>query len=98
MDEHTKDNCPSFLNYVASGAPNPLNGHGIPWCHICQSRGHHNEECLYMKKFVSTHEDLFYKFCKSVGHDEKDYRAFQLLKEKIVDTYLMKNEGFSHDE
>ena len=35
MDEHTKDNCLTFMNYITSGAPNPLNGHGIPWCHIC---------------------------------------------------------------
>ena len=38
--------------------------------------------------------NLFCKFCKSVGHEEKYCRAYQLLKEKIVDTYLMKNEGF----
>ena len=25
-DGHTKDNCPTFMNYVVSGAPNPLNG------------------------------------------------------------------------
>ena len=33
-DGHTKDNCLTFMNYVASGAPNPLNGKGIPWCRI----------------------------------------------------------------
>ena len=27
-----------------------------------------------------------------MGHDEKDYRAYQLLQEKLVDTYLMKND------
>ena len=54
MDGPAKDNCPTFMNYVASGAPNPLNGHGLPWCHICQYRGHRDEECLYLQKFVST--------------------------------------------
>ena len=29
-DGHTKDNCPTFMNYVTSGAPNPLNGKGLP--------------------------------------------------------------------
>ena len=27
---HTKDNCVTFMNYVSSGAPNPLYGHGLP--------------------------------------------------------------------
>ena len=35
MDRHTKDKFPTFLNYIASGAPNPLNDHGLPWCRIC---------------------------------------------------------------
>ena len=92
-DRHTKDNCLTFMNYVSSGAPNPLNGHGLPWCHICQSRGHRNEECLNLKKVASTLTNLFYKFFKSIGHAKKDCRAYQLLKEKTIDTYLMKNEG-----
>ena len=45
---HTKDNCVTFMNYVSSSAPNPLNGHGLPWSHIFQTRGHHNEDCLYL--------------------------------------------------
>ena len=95
MDGHTKNNSLTFMNYIASGAPNPLNDHGLPWCHICQSRGHHDEECLYLQKVVSALANLVCKFCKSVGHDEKDCRAYQLLKENTVDTYLMKNEGLA---
>ena len=95
---HTKDNCLIFLNYVTLGAPNPLNRHGIPWCCIFQSRGHCNEEFLYLQKVVSTPANLFCKFCKLVGHDEKYYRAYQLLKENTIETYLMKNEGFAQDE
>ena len=83
-ERHTKDNFLTFLNYVRSGAPNPLNGHGIPWCCICQSRGHRDEECLYLQKVVSTPASLLYKFCKSVGHDEKYCRAYQLLKKKLL--------------
>ena len=86
------------MNDVMSGAANTLNAHGPPWCHICQSRGHCDKECLYLQKFVSTLANLFCKFCKSVGHDEKDCRAYQLLKEKTVDTYLMKKEGFTQDK
>ena len=29
MDGHIKDNYLTFMNYVASGAPNPLNGKGL---------------------------------------------------------------------
>ena len=94
MDRHTKDNYPTFMNYVAYGGPNPLNGQGIPWCCICQSRGHRDEECVYLQKVVSMPTKLFFKFCRSVGHDEKDCRAYQLFEEKTIDTYLMKNEGF----
>ena len=32
---HTKDNYLTFMNYVTSSAPNPLNGQGLPWCHTC---------------------------------------------------------------
>ena len=97
MDGHTKDNYLTFMNYVAFGAPNPLNGKGLPWCLICQSRGNHDEECVYLQKVVSTPANLFCKFCRSVGHNEKDCRAYQLLKEKRGDT-LMKNEGFPQNE
>ena len=94
MDGHTKDNYLTFMNYVAFGAPNPLNGKRLPWCLIFQSRGHCDKECVYLWKVVSTPTNLFCTFCRSAGHDEKDCRAYQLLKEKTGDTYLMKNEGF----
>ena len=37
---HTKDTCPTFQNYLLSGAPNPLSGAGAPWSHIYQVYGH----------------------------------------------------------
>ena len=86
------------MNYFPLGAPNSLSTQGLPWCRICQSRGHRDEDCLYLHKIVSTPYSLFYKFFKSVGHDEKDCKAYNLLKEKTVDTYLMKNEGKIQDE
>ena len=42
--------------------------------------------------------NLFCKFCKLVGHEEKDRREDQLLKENTIDTYLMKNEGLDQVE
>ena len=61
-------------------------------------RGHRDEDFLYLYNIVSTPTSLFYKFCKSVGHDDKDCREYQLLKEKKVDTYLMKKNGKIGDE
>ena len=84
MDGHTKDNCLTYMNYIASGAPNPLSAHGLPWCRICLSRGHHDKEILYLQNFVSTPANLFCKLCKLVGHEEMDYRAYRLLKENTI--------------
>ena len=80
------------MNYVVAGAPKPLNNQGIPWCKICHTRGHNSEERLYLQKIGSTPASLYCKFRRSVGHDEKYCRAFQLLQEKMMDTYLMKND------
>ena len=81
-----------LMNYVTAGAPNPLNKQGMPWCTIFQTRGHKSEECLYLQNILSAPASLYCKFCRSVGHDEKDCRALQLLQEKTMDTYLIKNE------
>ena len=41
---HTKDNCPVFVEYLASGAPNPLVQNQGPWCELCRMRGHRPQE------------------------------------------------------
>ena len=89
---HTKDDCPAYMNYISSSAPNPLSTQGLPWCNICQTRGHCDVDCMFLHKTVCTLASLYCKFCRYVGHDEKDYGAYQLLREKIVDAYLMKTE------
>ena len=45
-----------------------------------------------MYKTVCTPTSLYCKFCKSVGHDEKDCEAYQLMGNKMVDAYLMNTE------
>ena len=67
------------MNYLASGAPNPINSQGMIWCGICHTRGHRSEECLYLQKIVSTLAIPYYTFCRVLGHDEKDYREYQFL-------------------
>ena len=69
---HYKDSCPTLFNYLASGASNPINSQGIPWCQIFHMRGHQSEECLYLVKIVSAPSKLYYKFFRSMGHEDKD--------------------------
>ena len=53
---------------------------------------------MYLQKIVGAPAILYFKFCQSVGHDEKYCRAYQLLQEKKDDTYLMKNDEHMQDE
>ena len=98
IDGNHKENFSALMNYVAAGASNPLNIQGMPWCRICQTRGHKYKECMYLQKIVSTPDSLYCKFCRSVGHDAKYCRTFQLLQEKTMDTYVMKNYEHIQDE
>ena len=89
---HHKDNFSTLMNYVATGASNPLNTQEMPWCRICQTRGQKSEECMYLQNIVSTQTSMYCQFCRYLGHDEKGYRSFHLVQEKIMDTYLMEND------
>ena len=90
---HTKDTCPTFWNYLLSGAPNPLSCAGIPWCRICQVYGNRHENYEYMQNIVTKAEILYYTFCQSVGHDDKNCRAYELIQERTYDSYFVKGEG-----
>jgi hypothetical protein len=68
---HHKDECPTFTQYLETGAPNPLPGGG--YCEICKKWGHHPTECPLLQKYQSTPRNLFCNFCKSFGHEEKDF-------------------------
>jgi hypothetical protein len=45
-----------------------------------------------MQKYVQTPTNIYCTFCKSVGHDEKDCRAYDLLHERSRDTYKIQGE------
>jgi hypothetical protein len=89
---HDKEHCPLFHEYLASGAPNPLKQAIVPWCEVCRTR-HHPGECYYMQKYVQTPTNIYCTFCKSVGHDEKDCRAYDLMHERSRDTYRIQGEA-----
>jgi hypothetical protein len=88
---HDKEHCPLFHEYLASGAPSPLKQATVPWCEVCRTR-HHPGECYYMQKYVQTPTNIYCTFCKSVGHDEKDCRAYDLMHERSRDTYRIQGE------
>jgi hypothetical protein len=57
---------------------------------------HRPSECYYMQKYVQTPNNIYCTFCKSVGHDEKDCRSFDLMHERSRDTYI--NQGEAQQE
>jgi hypothetical protein len=83
---HDKEHCPLFHEYLASGSPSPLKKDTITWCKVCRMR-HHPGEFFYMKNYFQTPTNIYCTFYKSVGHDEKDCRAYDLLHEISKDTY-----------
>ena len=88
VDGHTKDTCPSFQNYLLSRVLNPLSYGSVPWCLICQVYGNQHEDCTYMQKMVTKPASLYCTFCRSAGHEDKDW----LLQEWTYDVYFVKGE------
>ena len=60
---HTKDDCPVFVEYLASGAPNPLAQTQGPWCELCRTRGHLPQQCPMLQKYIQTTKNLYCTFC-----------------------------------
>ena len=89
---HTKDNCPVFAEYLASGAPNPLPQTQGPWCEICKTQGHQPQQCPLLQKYVQTPNNLYYVFCSSIRHDEQNFRAYDLMLDRKHDTYRVQAE------
>ena len=51
--------------------------------------GHRPQDFHLLKKYVQTPKNLFYTFCKSVGHDENSCKAYELMMERTQDVYVM---------
>jgi hypothetical protein len=49
--------------------------------------------CPLLQKYQSMPRNLFCNFCKFVGHDEKDCRAFDLMRECTADAYRIQEEN-----
>jgi hypothetical protein len=86
LEGHDKEQCPLFNEYLASGALSPLKQVTLPWCEVCRNK-HRPGECYSMQKYVKTPTNLYCTFCKSIGHDDRDCRAYDLMHE-VRDTYI----------
>ena len=45
-----------------------------------------------MQKYVQTPTNLYFTFCKSIGHDDRDCRAYDLMHESSRDIYKIQGE------
>jgi hypothetical protein len=83
---HHKDECPTFTQYLATGAPNPFPGGG--YCDICKKWGHHPTECPLLQKYQSTPKNLFCNFCKFCRTQGEGLSCtFNLMREHTSDMY-----------
>jgi hypothetical protein len=88
---HHKNECPTFVQYMETGVPNPFPTGG-PWCEICKTHGHDPYHCPMMQKYQTVPKSSYCNFCKSVGHDDKDCRTMELMRERTSDTYRVQEE------
>jgi hypothetical protein len=76
---------------MASGMPNPLPKKGL-WCEICKKQGHDPYHCPMMHKYQTVSKRSYCNFCKFVGHDDKDYRTMDLMRERTSYAYRVQEE------
>jgi hypothetical protein len=88
---HEKEHCPLFHEYFFGGALIPLKQVTLPWCEVCRNR-HHPRQCNYMQKYVQKPKNLYCMFCKSIGHDDRDCRAYDLMHERSINMYKVQGE------
>ena len=79
MGGHTKDTCPTFRNYFLLGAPKNIIFSRVTWFHIYDLYGHRHENSSYMQNMVTKAEILYCSFFRSIGNEDKYYRAYDLL-------------------
>jgi hypothetical protein len=76
---------------MATGVSNlfPIGG---PWCEIFKTHGNDPYHCPMMQKYKTVPKSSYCNFCKSVGHDDKDCRTMELMRERTSDTYRVQEE------
>lgn len=88
---HGKEHCPVFVKFITRGGPTPLRleapaGPSVGatlWCTIFQvARKDATDNCHLLQNFIQTQQQLFYDFCKFVGHDERYCHSSELIMER----------------
>jgi hypothetical protein len=59
---------------------------------ICKMHGNDPYHCPMMHKYKTIPRISYYNFCKSVGHDDKDCRTMEMMREINSDTYRVQVE------
>lgn len=83
------------MEYVAIGEPNPVGPREGAWCEICKNRGHRPKNCHLLYKYQSTPRSLYCNFCRLVGHEKSNFRAWQLMSERTSDIYRVQGKESS---
>lgn len=90
---HDKDHCPIFANYLVGGVLMPLrptvqvglSASAALWFVICQVGGKHaTDNCHLLQKYTQTPQQLHCNLCRSVGHDERTCRIYELIMDKTL--------------
>ncbi len=88
---HDKDHYPVFTNYLVGGGPMPprpgaqARPSTMPslCCVICQIGGKHaTDNCHLLQKYTQNSQQLFGNVCRSVGHDERTCRSYELMMDQ----------------
>jgi hypothetical protein len=66
--------------------PNPL-PIGRPWCNICNMHEHDPYHFPMMQKYKTVPKSSYCNFFKSMGHDDKDCRTMEMMREITSYTY-----------
>jgi len=62
------------------------------WCAICQIGGKHaTDYCHLLQKYTQTSQRLLCNFYRSVGHDERTCRSYDLMMDRTP-TYRVQTE------
>jgi hypothetical protein len=85
---HHKKECLNLAHYLEIGILNPL-PLGEPWCEICRTHGHDPSHFPVMKNYQIVPKTIFCNFCKSVGHEDKDCRTLEMMKERKSYEYMV---------
>jgi hypothetical protein len=83
---HHNNECPTFLQYMTAGMPNLLTTGGL-WCKIYKKPDHDPYHCTMIRKYQTIPKSSYCNFYKSVGHNDKDCRTMELMRERTSDAY-----------